>query len=682
MTGTLPYPAAPRRPEQRKYGSVEVTDDYTWLEEDSTESLKFQRAQNELTEAHLAAVPARKTVTRIVEGFGTAEDAAVPAHAAGRWFRTSTPPGEDLAVLTVADTAEGPGRVLLDLNRLSPDEPAAFDLFQPSPDGTKLLYCWSGGGREMEHFQVTDVDSGELLIDGVPQLRPGFAAWLPDSSGFYYGAVAPDDPAMGLRTYFHPLDGPAPEHAVDLALPHPYSWPDVSPDGKAALIYSDHLCPHPTFYRDLTGDQGWQPLALPDDVRVQGTVRGDRLIAITDDGAPRRRLVAIPLATAGDKQTWRELIPETEAVLDSVVAIGTHLVLTDISSTYSRLRVLDDDGSVLREIQLPDKGIVNTVPYSLSMSAIFPSVSLGAENELLFLFSTLTSAPALCRADVTTGRTELLGSPAVRVDATVTDAVVASTGGAQVPYHVVRPNGVADGPRPTLIFGYGGFDASQLAGWAGDRFAAWIEAGGTLVLAHLRGGGELGSEWWQDGRLSKKQHSFDDVYAIAEQLIADGVTTADQLAVHGMSNGGAMAATVAVQRPDLFRATVPEVPITDLLALRRDPLTLGIAMFDYGNPDEPEDSRWLAAWSPVHNVTDGVAYPAVLLRAGANDPRCPSWHCRKLGARLQAATSSGHPVLIQVQADSGHGTAGKRSAREADIDVLTFLAGELGLEPR
>ncbi|RJQ83584.1 prolyl oligopeptidase family serine peptidase [Amycolatopsis panacis] len=685
MPATRDYPTAPRRPEQRKYGSVQVIDDYTWLEEDSAEALAFQQAQNDFTRAHLAKLPARKAIADIVEGLGTAKETVVaPTHAGGRWFRQAWPGGSDVPALEVADTPDGPGRVIADMRELSPDEPAEFSITAPSPDGRKFLYGWAGGGRELENYQVIDVDSGEMLLDGVPQVRPGFAAWLPDCSGFYFAAAEPGDDTMAIRIYFQRLGGPAPEHAEDLTLPHSYSWPVTSADGRHIVIYSNLLNPRPAYYLDTTGDQGWQPLLTDPatDCMLQGEIRGDRLIGITDDGAPRRRLVSVPLATAADKKTWRELIPETGSVLETVLDTGAHLVLSDYADTCSRLRVIDDEGSVVREIALPGKGLVSTLPGSMALAAVFSPMNRGKENEIVFLFSSLTASPVLCRANVTTGRTQELGHPAIRLDATVTDGLAPSTGGAQVPYHIVRPANAPEGPRPTLVFGYGGFSAPVLAGWTGDRFAAWIAAGGTLVLMHLRGGGELGSQWWRDGRMEKKQHTFDDVYAVAEQLIADGVTTPAQLAVHGASNGGSMAAATAVQRPDLFRAAIPEVPVTDVLAIRRDPLTLMIALIEYGDPDDDTHAQWLAAWSPFHNVTDGVAYPAILLESGANDPRCPAWHSRKLAARMQAASASPHPVLMRVREDAGHGASGKKMAQQVDIDMLTFLAEELGLDPK
>jgi prolyl oligopeptidase len=229
-----------------------------------------------------------------------------------------------------------------------------------------------------------------------------------------------------------------------------------------------------------------------------------------------------------------------------------------------------------------------------------------------------------------------------------------------------------------VLHGYGGFNVAVLPGWFGSIWAAWIEAGGVFVLSHLRGGGEYGTPGWEQGRLKHKQNSFNDVYATAEDLIARGITTREQLGVIGGSNGGVMAAVVAVQRPDLFRASVPQVPISDLLGRVRDPVTM-VSTLDYGDPSDPEMAQVLYAWSPYQNVRDDVAYPAMLIDCGSNDPRCPPWHSRKLAARMQQASNGNLPILLRVRADAGHGAVGKTQKAHQSTEVLAFLAEQLGL---
>lgn len=251
---------------------------------------------------------------------------------------------------------------------------------------------------------------------------------------------------------------------------------------------------------------------------------------------------------------------------------------------------------------------------------------------------------------------------------------------ARVPYHVIaRTDTDLSKPHPTVMYGYGGFQAALIPGWSGSWLAAWVKAGGVLVLMHLRGGGELGSDMWHQGRLKHKQNSFNDVIAIAEDVIARGITTAAQVGVNGGSNGGVMATVVAVQRPDLFRASIPVVPITDALGRARDVIGMASTL-DYGDPNDPEMSEVLHAWSPYHHVKDGTVYPAMLLDAGKEDMRCPPWHVRKMAARMQPANGGPNPILMRVRAGVGHGANDIEGQRLQGTDWLTFCIDQLGLQ--
>jgi prolyl oligopeptidase len=303
----------------------------------------------------------------------------------------------------------------------------------------------------------------------------------------------------------------------------------------------------------------------------------------------------------------------------------------------------------------------------------------GRGEQIDFLFATPATSPACCTANARTREVTQLSPPGHTIDARVLDYKALSTDGAEVVYHVIARSDLdLSQPHPTVITGYGGYNVAVLPGWFGNRWAAWIEAGGILVLSHLRGGGEFGPPWWEQGRLQHKQNTFDDVFATAEDLIARGITTPRQLGVTGGSNGGVMAAVAAVQRPDLFRASSPEAPVTDLLARRRDPFTMS-ATLDYGDPSDPAMAPIINRWSPYQNVRPGTDYPAMLIDCGANDPRCPPWHGRKLAARMQAASSSALPVLLRVRAGAGHGAVGHEDQTRQSAEILAFFAEYLGL---
>lgn len=675
----LSYPSARQAPETVTFAGVSFEDPYRWLEEESGEALAWQSDQDALTQSWLRALPTYDAFARRVQSLDAGHAVNVPKYAGGRWFRQYVPAGEDLDVVEVSDTPEGPGRRVIDLNAMRRDEPLALENFRPSPDGHKILFGWNEGGREGVLMQVVDVDSGDLLLENLPQHRIFWSAWLPDSSGFYYQGYDPAVSMIEARIYFHRLGEAPPTKAEEVDPTHPLAWPVIGADGQYAVIFSDHLCPRPEFIRKLGVEGSWRPFLRGEPSMFRGVILGEAFIAITNDGASRGRLVSIPLATPADRKTWRELIPASDSVLGSVLVVGDRIVLMDLVDTYSRIRVLGGDGAVQREIELPGRGVVNAFGGVYALLCMIDALALGGTDEIVYLFNSPSHGPTIYVANVATGKVRQVSEPAAFLDAIVTDGSGVSADRERIPYRVVsRRNLELSEPRPTIIFGYGGFNAALLPGWIGAMMGAWVQAGGVLVLGHLRGGGEFGPDWWTEGRLKLKQNSFNDVYAIAEDLIARGVTTPAMLGVTGGSNGGVMACATAVQRPDLFRASVPQVPITDALGRRRDAITMNSTL-DYGDPDDPELAPVLNAWSPYQNVKDGIAYPAMLLDCGMNDARCPAWHGRKFAARLQAASKSDRPILLRVRAGAGHGASGASSQIEQQAEVLSFFADQLGL---
>jgi prolyl oligopeptidase len=445
------------------------------------------------------------------------------------------------------------------------------------------------------------------------------------------------------------------------------------------LVFADHMEPRPHFICD-TATGAWRPFLRDEPGMFRGTVVGGRFVAITGDGAPRGRLVSIPLDTPADRETWRELVAASDVVLASVAAVGDHLVLVEFVDTYAQVRVLGLDGRVEGEIALPGRGSVGLSGGALAPIAFLDCVAVGDRREIAFVYSSLTESPTLCRADVTTLACTPLTAPAWRLDARVSDDAATSRDGTRVPYRVVaRRDPAVAGPLPTVIVVYGGFNVALLPSWPGETMAAWIDAGGALALAHVRGGGEFGPAWWHAGRLAQRQRALDDLYAVAHDLVVRRITTPGRMAVHGVSHGGTLAAAAAVQRPDLFAAAVVQSPVTDQFGLVRDPITHMIARLDDGDPNDPAMSHVLLEWSPLQNVVDDVRYPAMLLDCSLNDPRCPPWHGRKLAARLQRAAASGRPVLLRLRPTAGHAAAGEAARRSRHAETLAFFAEELGL---
>jgi len=675
----LDYPKVETRPEPVEFGGIRYQDPFRWLEEDADPVVSaWQTAQDELTQAHLVGLPAFRPFADRLAAIGATEDPTVPVFAGGRWFRKYVPDGENLAVVELSESPTGAGRRVVDLNAMQTGEPLQLSGFLPSPDGRKAIFAWAAGGREEPNFQIVDIDTGTVLVDGLPQKQPMSFAWLPDSSGIVYMAL---DVSISTGTKLFRLDlgTPGQPTVEPVEFDHPVVRPVASADGRYMLAFVDHLAPRPHYILDTQGDGVWRPFLQDMPGIFRGDVLGDNFIAITDDGAARGRLVSIPLATPTQRETWKEIVPASEVMLGMVLITGGRALLLDLVDCYARLRVFGKDGDLEGEIALPGRGVVNSFSHFNVLFTMIDPVVRADEGQVIFTFSTFATAPVLYLADVATRQLTSLSAPSWQLDVQVLDLAGTSADGARVTYQAVARRDLDLSTRPpTVIHGYGGFNVSVLPGWLGSQWAAWIEAGGVLVVAQLRGGGEYGTPWWEQGRLKHKQNSFNDVFAVAEDLIARGLATPDRLGVIGGSNGGVMAAAVAVQRPDLFRASVPQVPISDVLGRMRDPITM-VSTLDYGDPSDPEMAAILYAWSPYQNIRDDVAYPAMLIDCGGNDPRCPPWHGRKLAARLQQASSNDFPIVLRVRAEAGHGAVGKDQKRGQSAEVLAFLAEELGL---
>ncbi|MGH8444041.1 MAG: prolyl oligopeptidase family serine peptidase [Solimonas sp.] len=674
----MKYPVTKTRPESVSFGRVSYMDPYKWLEENTPETQEWQSLQNRLSQDWLDNNPARARAETLIASMPDLEQ-NLPLFSGGRWFRRRTPERQKMQIVEVSDAVNGPWRSVIDLNAVANGRMLTIDVFVPSPDGRKLVLGWGVDGAELAELQVLEVDSGKVLMASIPQAYAFFPAWLPDSSGFYINAREPAVSLENSYVYRHMLGAPATTQREDYDVSASLTWVKPAADQRHMFILADHLNPRPDYIRDETAGGAWRPFLKGEQALFRGDIIGDRYYAVTNDGAKCGRLVSIPLATPTDRSTWKELVAGSENVLATLLAVDGRLVLVDLVDTYSRIRIFDTEGRLKGEVPLPGRGALSSMQFALFN--MIDMIWKGAEGEVLFPFSSPVQSAALFKVNVHTLKVEALTQPLVKIDSQILDYAATSADGARVPYHVIaRADVDLSKPQPTAMYGYGGFQAALIPGWASTYLAAWVKAGGVLVLMHLRGGGELGPDMWHQGRLKHKQNTFNDVYAIAEDLIARGVTSAAKLGVLGGSNGGAMAATVAVQRPDLFRASIPQVPITDTLARARDAISMG-ATLDYGDPNDPELSEVLFAWGAYQNVKDGTAYPALLLDAGDEDVRCPPWHVRKLGARMQAAGEGSNPILVRVRAGVGHGAADVEGQRLQGTDWLTFLIDRLGLAP-
>jgi prolyl oligopeptidase len=678
----LAYPQTPTKPQTETIGGITFDDPYAWLEEDSSETLKWQRGQNEVAEAYLRGWPGYEKLRAAVTPHIARSFLCAPQRCGEGWFELCF--AASGPVLTVSDTPGGDGRILVDPARLSEaGKPLSLDWFYPSPDGRYVAYGLSVAGDEQSVLHVIETATGTVLPERIPFTSIATVAWLPDASGFYYNAgTAPDWEQADKHLAFHRLGDPVPSQQEPLTVRETYCvFPQVSPDGRWLAAITSEMDPRADYLKELP-DGRWRPFLREVSGYCFGVFVGDNYIAICTEDAPHGRLVAIPILTATNRATWKDLVPESEAVLRSVTRVGDRLVLSQFVDAFAELKILTLDGQLEQEVPLPGKGTV--LQLALLGHYQFATPSMGANispgrDEFTFIFSTLTRSPALYRYDLRTRQLNEIGPPPVEHSSIVTRRETAmAADGTPICYSLVyRGELDLSRPQPTLIYGYGGWNASFIPSYLGC-FLPFVEAGGIFVFAHLRGGGEYGTGLWQEGRLGRKQNTFDDLYTIAESLIQKGITTAERLAVVGASNGGLLTGVAVTQRPELWRAVCSLVPLCEMMKSKRDSYAATF-VFEYGDPDDPGDAPVLYAYSPYHNVRAGECYPATLIYCGANDMRCRPWQSRKLAARLQAANTSEHPLLLRVAADAGHLSIWFNPEQVAEW--LGFIMRELDLSP-
>jgi prolyl oligopeptidase len=680
----LNYPDARAESAVDTVAGVSFADPYRWLEGTGDDVKHWQRAQGELASRYAREWPGFDRLRRHVARYTTQRRGGIPLWAAGRWFRSETPSGSTQACAIVSSEPFGEGQILWDPQIAYPDNSPFLSWIAPSPDGSILAIglCWDGS--ENNRIRLIDVHSGRELPDPPPHMLmdnwTGGVHWLPDCSGFFFSGIQGQATDFAQSVFLH-RRYPEPtteEAAVQWTTTTQYRMVVISRDGRHAVALERVSDPIPVAFARLgERELEWRPFITQLEGTVAGHVLGGKYIAVTDIDAPRGRLVAIPLdsPTPNDPSTWRELVPQSDAVLRSVTPVGDCLYVTEFIDTYSRVRILDGKGQAVGELPLPAKGALNETPSPLANL-----VPRGHPDQYLFGFSSLTESLGFYAHSPGDAEVTTLRVPEARLDdAIVEDCWAISPDGTRVPYHVVRRRDDPVGPRPTLVYAYGGFNVPLIPEFPGPM-AAFVAAGGIFVHAHLRGGGEFGLEWWEGGRFRNKQNVYDDLYAVAEDLIAHGTATPDTLAVTGASNGGLTAAVAITQRPELWAAAIPRVPRLDLIGACRTPYGRLATIQDRTEDiEDPDEIRRIATFSPYQLIRDGIAYPACYIDAGDTDPRCPPQDARKFTARLQKVSSGHAPVLLHVWENVGHGGATPRSvAIEEHTEWLAFALRQLG----
>lgn len=675
------YPPARQGDWSDDFHGTAVADPYRWLEDpDSPETQAWVAAQNDLTASFLQAIPARERIkARLTELWDYPKYSGARKEGE-RYFFFKNEGLQNQSVLYMLRSLDGEPVEVLDPNTLSDDGTVALTSVVWSVDGTLLAYATSSSGSDWQEVRIRDVDGVRTYDDLVRWCKFTSIAWHPDGSGFFYnrfpepGDVPNADQTTHNRVYWHALGTPqsadrlvyerqdAPELAFD---------PAVTDDGAYLILRVWHgTDPRNRFYyRALAGDGPVVRLLDDFDARYDFVGNdGSTFFFDTNFDAPRGRIIAIDVEHP-ERENWREVVAEQDDVIAFATMVAERLVVAYLRDVQHIVKLIGLDGTPDGEITLPDIGSVS----SLSGKS--------TDRELFIGFDSFLQPTTLYRYDFEDRTLHPFRASPLKFDPSAFETkqvFYPSKDGTRIPMFILHRRGLdLDGGRPTVLYGYGGFGISLTPAFSPSQLV-WLEEGGVYAIANLRGGGEYGETWHEAGTLERKQNVFDDFISAAEWLIANGYTTRHRLAIMGGSNGGLLVAACEVQRPDLFGAVICRVPVIDMLHYHS--WTVGrYWVSDYGNAEQsPEHFAFLHAYSPLHNVKPGVAYPPTLITSADSDDRVVPAHAKKFAAALQAAHAGDNPILLRVDTKAGHGQ-GKPTAKVLDelADIYGFLSDML-----
>jgi len=673
------YPAARRDAQVDDYFGTKVSDPYRWMENlDSPETTAWVAAEREHTAAALKEIPERVAIRARLRQLWNYPKFGLPEKRAGWMFYTKNDGLQNQPVLYVAQGESGKPRALLDPNQLSADGNVALAVISPSDDGKLLGYGLATAGSDWNEFHVRTVATGRDLPDVIRWVKFSSLAWTHDGKGFFYSRY-PEiqkgeklfDRLVGRQLYYHRLGSDqAADRMVFELRDHP-EWDfngDVTDDGRYLVIEVSQNAEvnNAIYYADLgeprSPHAGAPIVPLLDKFDAQYSVigsQGSTFFIQTTLDAPRGRIVAVDVAHPN--APWPTPVPQAADSIQDSAFVGGRIVVGTLHDVQSRLTVFAADGSASHDLKLPGIGSLEGLSGS------------GEDPELFYSYSSFLAPPTVFSCDVDTSAVAVFRRPATPFDASqfeTRQVFCASKDGTRIPIFITARKGLKlDGTTPAWLFGYGGFNISEVPVYAPAR-AVWLEMGGIYAQANLRGGGEYGEDWHLAGTKERKQNVFDDFIAAADYLVGHGYTRRDRLVVEGRSNGGLLIGAVLNERPDLCAVGLPTVGVMDML--RYHTFTIGAGWAgDYGTSEDAAGFRYLRAYSPVHNVKAGVRYPAVLITTGDHDDRVFPAHSFKYAAAMQyeaAQVQGSGPILIRIDHNAGHGGASGTSPASKTID--------------
>jgi len=653
---------------------VTITDPYRWLEDQkSPETRAWIDAQNEYTQSLLGAVPGRARIKQRLEELLKIDTIRVPVARGGRYFFSKRRADQNQFVIYLRSSLNGKDEVLIDPNALSADQTTSVDMIDVTNDGKLMVYGVRQGGEDEVSVAFMNVDTRKDLPDRLPKGRYFGVAVKPDKSGYYYSRFS----LSGSRVYYHAMgsDPSTDEEIFGKGYgPAQIIGVGLSDDGRYLIIIVNHGASgtrSEVYIQDVEKKGPITPIVNDIEANFSPDIAGDILYMQTNWKAPNGRILKVDLKRPA-REDWREVIPESASAMSGFSLVGGKIFVSYLENVSSRIKAFDPSGKHVRDIAL-------SAPIGSSIGMIGD----WDRDEAFYTFNSFAQPNTIYRYVVSTGKQEVFARINVPVKSDqieVKQVWYESKDKTRMPMFLVHKKGLAlDGNRPTLLYGYGGFNVNLTPSFS-SRAVFWAESGGVFAVPNLRGGGEFGEKWHQAGMLDKKQNVFDDFIAAAEHLIANKYTNRSKLAISGGSNGGLLVTAAMTQRPELFQAVICGYPLIDMVRYHRF-LVARFWVPEYGSSEDPAQFKYIYAYSPYHRVKQGAKYPAVLFITGDADTRVDPLHARKMTALVQAATGSDRPVLLHYDTKAGHSGGLPVSKQVEDLtDEMSFLFWQLGVK--
>jgi prolyl oligopeptidase len=680
-------PAAKVVPVEDTIQGHKIVDRYRYLENPNDPDTKLY-VEQELgyTRRILDPLPGRDKINARLSQLLEIGTVGAPLMAGKYYFHTRREGNQNQPVLYVREGLNNDDRVLLDVNKMSTDGTVALDWWYASEDGKYIAYGTSASGSEESTLRILESATGTLLPDTIERTRFASVAWMKDNSAFYYtrhpqkGEVPDGEEVYHSKVFYHQIGTDSAKDPLVFGEGRsPQDTPGVtlSEDDRWLLIdVGEGWTKSEMYLKDLQSKNPPVEITTGKDFLYGGEFFEGKLYITTNEDAPHYRVFVADTANA-KRENWKELIPQSDAVLQDASVTGGKLFAQYEHNATSELKLFGLDGKKLADIPLP------------AIGSVFSASGRYDRNEIFFGFQSFTVPPSIYRVDLTDVKSALwakVDAPSIDPSAyDVQQVWYTSKDSTRVPMFVVSKKGVEkNGQNPTLLTGYGGFNISLTPAFNRSMYL-WMEHGGIYAVANLRGGSEFGEDWHRAGMLEKKQNVFDDFIAASEYLIAQKYTDRDHLSIYGGSNGGLLMGVMITQRPDLFRAVVCAVPLLDMLRYQNFQIAK-LWIPEYGSAEDSKQFDWLYAYSPYHHVKPGQDYPAVLFMTGDTDTRVDPMHAKKMAALMQAEAKNGasqqKPILLRIETKAGHGQ-GKPVTKqiEESTDMYSFLFWQLGVKP-